>query len=114
MRRIWGGEGADGLGVHDALLKDTRLSVPARGLAVHLLLSPEFARPDPARLASRPAETAASIAGYLAELESAGYLHRRTLPGGADGPVEEITLHTRPCTAADSPGTPGRVFVWPG
>lgn len=113
MRRIWGGSGADGLGVHDALMKDTRLSVPARGLAVHLLLLPESARPDPARLAARPGETAASIEGYLAELEATGYLRRRPVPGDAGGPVEEITVYARARTSADPAEAPGRVFHWP-
>jgi hypothetical protein len=112
MRRIWGGEGATGLGTDDTLMKDPRLSVPARGLAVHLLLLPESARPDLARLASRPGETPASIAGYLDELEAAGYLRRRIVHD--DGhEIEEVTVLARPEPDGETRRDHGRVFRWP-
>lgn len=114
MRRTWGG-GASGLGVKDALMKDARLSIPARGLAVHLLLLSESARPDRARLAARPGETEGTIEGYLAELEDVGYLTRRVI-GGAEGvpDIEELTLYARPPAPEDAAETaPGRVFRWP-
>ncbi|MYW03232.1 hypothetical protein [Streptomyces sp. SID3343] len=106
MRRIWGEEGGSGLGSADALLGDARLSVPARGLAVYLLLLPDGARPDPGALGARPGESPESIAGYLAELETAGYLTRaRRHEGGHT--VEEIRLTANPSAAAR-----GRVLRW--
>ncbi|MDI2129813.1 hypothetical protein [Yinghuangia seranimata] len=121
MRRIWGGGGASGLGVNDVLMKDARLSVPARGLAVHLLLLPEAAQPDLVRLASRPGETAESIDGYLNELEVVGYLRRRTVrpeaagAGGVSAPsaYEEVTVYAQAGTDDELKGVPGRVFRWP-
>jgi hypothetical protein len=106
MRHIWGEGGESGLGPHDALLADTRLSVPARGLAVYLLLLPDGARPDPGALGARPGESPASIAGYLAELETAGYLTRATRAEGGRA-VEEIRLSANP-----SAGAGGRVLRW--
>ncbi|WP_126640608.1 hypothetical protein [Embleya hyalina] len=111
MRRIWGGDGDSGLGSHDALLKDARLSVSARGLAVYLLLLPDGARPDPRVLGSRPGESVASIAGYLAELAEAGYLTRvaagRDARGGA---LEQVRLAANP---GEHAAAAGRVFRWP-
>ncbi|WP_436789233.1 hypothetical protein [Yinghuangia sp. YIM S10712] len=113
MRKIWGSGGAGGLGINDALLQDRRLSFPARGLAVHLLLLPESARPDPVVLAARPGETAESIEGYLVELESAGYLRRRTVRGDADGLIVEVTVYAQARAGAGRDEEPGRVFRWP-
>ncbi|MGW0658662.1 hypothetical protein [Streptodolium elevatio] len=112
MRRIWGGAGAGGLGVNDVLMKDARLSVPARGLAVHLLLLPERARPDRARLASRPGESAKSIEGYLAELEEAGYLRRRTVWDRRGRAFEEVTVYPQAVADDAAAEVRGRVFHW--
>jgi hypothetical protein len=113
MRRIWGGSGVSGLGVNDVLMKDARLSVPARGLAVHLLLLPEAAQPDLVRLASRPGETADSIEGYLGELEEVGYLRRRVVRDEAGRAVEEVTVYAKAGVDEDHEGITGRVFRWP-
>ncbi|MYS83730.1 hypothetical protein [Embleya scabrispora] len=111
MRRIWGEDGGSGLGRHDALLKDARLSVPARGLAVYLLLLPDGARPDPRVLGTRPGESAESIAGYLDELAAAGYLTR--VPGrDAHGrAIEEVRLAANP---GEHAAAAGRRFRWAG
>jgi hypothetical protein len=73
---------------------------------VYLLLLPEGARPDPGALGARPGESPESIAGYLAELEAAGYLTRarRDERGRA---VEEIHLTANPGAKAI-----GRVLRW--
>lgn len=113
MRRIWGGAGAGGLGVRDVLMKDARLSVPARGLAVHLLLLPEHAQPDRARLASRPGESVESIEGYLEELEEVGYLRRRIVWDRRGRQYEEVTVFAQAVAdGAEAAEVPGRVFHW--
>ncbi|WTW92745.1 hypothetical protein OG216_04835 [Streptomycetaceae bacterium NBC_01309] len=113
MRRIWGGAGAGGLGVRDVLMKDARLSVPARGLAVHLLLLPEHAQPDRARLASRPGESVESIEGYLEELEEVGYLRRRIVWDRRGRQYEEVTVFAQAVAAgAEAADVRGRVFHW--
>lgn len=112
MRKIWGGDGAGGLGVNDALMKDARLSAAARGLAVHLLLLPEAATPDLARFAARPGESAATIEGYLGELESVGYLRRRRVAGEGGRAYEEAIVYAQ-AAADELPGRVGRTFRWP-
>lgn len=109
MRHFWGENGGSGLGSHDALLGDARLSVPARGLAVYLLLLPDGVRPDPLTLGAGPGETPESIEGYLRELEAAGYLTRSTTRDDRDEAVQEVRLAARPL--ADAPDG-GRRFVW--
>jgi hypothetical protein len=113
MRRVWGEDGAGGLRAGDGLLKDDRLSIAARGLAVHLLLLPAAAEPSPSALASRPGESRASIEGYFAELERAGYLRRRTVDEGPGRLVQEVTLYAGPRTGAAGDLQEGRVFHWP-
>lgn len=112
MRRIWGGGGAGGLSVNDVLMKDARLSVPARGLAVHLLLLPESAQPDLVRFASRPGESAESIAGYLEELEEVGYLRRRIVYDRSGRAFEEVTVFGRADAGEEASDVRGRVFHW--
>jgi len=109
MRHIWGENGGSGLGSHDALPADTRLSVQARGLAVYLLLLPDGSRPDPRTLGARPGESPESIEGYLRELEAAGYLTRSTTRDERDEAVQEVRLAARPL--ADEPEA-GRRFLW--
>ncbi|WP_436772408.1 hypothetical protein [Yinghuangia sp. YIM S09857] len=111
MRRIWGGGGSGGLGVNDVLMKDVRLSVPARGLAVHLLLLPERAQPDRRRLAARPGESADSIEGYLRELEDAGYVRRRIVWDRRGRAFEEVTVYAR-AVGGEAGEVEGRVFHW--
>ncbi|MGC0418841.1 hypothetical protein [Embleya sp. AB8] len=111
MRRIWGESGGSGLGSHDALLKDTRLSVPARGLAVYLLLLPDGARPDPELLGTRPGESRESIAGYLDELAAAGYLTRAPGHDAQGNTIEEVRLAANP---GEHAAAAGRLFRWPG
>ncbi|MFI6579865.1 hypothetical protein [Embleya sp. NPDC050493] len=109
MRRIWGEDGGSGLGSHDALLKDSRLSVPARGLAVYLLLLPDGARPDPQVLGGRPGESAASIAAYLDELAAAGYLTRVPGRDAHGNAIEEVRLAANP---GEHAAAAGRAFRW--
>lgn len=111
MRRIWGEDGGSGLGSDDALLKDARLSVRARGLAVYLLLLPDGARPEPRALGSRPGESPESIAGYLDELAAAGYLTRVQGRDAHGNPIEEVRLAANP---GEHAAEAGRLFRWPG
>lgn len=113
MRRIWGGGGAGGLSVNDVLMKDARLSVPARGLAVHLLLLPDSSPPDLVRLASRPGESKESIEGYLEELEEVGYLRRRLVYARSGRAFEEVTVYARADAGDEAADVRGRVFHWP-
>ncbi|MFI1381599.1 hypothetical protein [Embleya sp. NPDC020886] len=113
MRRIWGGAGGSGLGSHDALFKDARLSVSARGLAVYLLLLPDGALPDPRVLATRPGESVESITGYLDELATAGYLTRVLGRNARGDAIEEVRLAANPGEHAAAAGRPFR-WALPG
>ena len=86
-------------------LKDTALSLKAKGLLSMMLSLPDEWNYTTRGLAAICKEGVDAIGGALRELEKAGYIVRRQLrgPGGRISDTE-YTIYEKPCPAAEEPG----------
>ena len=85
-------------------LKDTALSLKAKGLLSMMLSLPDEWNYTTRGLAAICKEGVDAIGGALRELEKAGYIVRRQLrgPGGRISDTE-YTIYEKPCPAAEEP-----------